>query len=111
MKAVRIVGIGKDLPGEPITNEELLQVCNLTDDKWTIEKALKWTEEKLGIQTRYVARDKTPEKVLFNHADPRYHNSTLCANAITKACENAHIPVTDLGENPSICSFCIKPHF
>merc|ERR1712137_921768 len=93
LREVRIVGIGKSLPGKAITNEYLLDHCNLTDnDKWTKEKALKWTTEKLGIETRYVARDYTDGRIHTNAPYPGYENSTLCANAIRNALENAHMP-------------------
>lgn len=95
LRAVRIIGVGKDLPGEPLSNEELLDVCNLTDEKWTKEKALQWTKERVGIEYRHVTRDK--KDVPAQRPAPGFENSTLCANAIRKAIENAKIDKLEIG--------------
>lgn len=100
LREVRIVGLGKHLPGEPLTNAELVSVCNLTDDKWTPEKCLKWTTEKLGIETRHVSRDKY--NVPAHRVEPGCENSSLCAKAIADALENSGYPKSEIGSLLSI---------
>ena len=95
LREVRIVGLGKHLPGEPLTNAELVDICNLTDDKWTPERCLKWTEEKIGIQTRHVSRDKVD--VPAQQIEPGCENSSLCAHAIENAINNSGYPKSDIG--------------
>ena len=43
LSQVRIVGIGKEMPGEPITNARMLSYCNLGPDITT-----EWIERKIG---------------------------------------------------------------
>lgn len=95
LREVRIVGLGKSLPGEPLTNAELVACTNLTDDKWTPERCLKWTTEKLGIETRHVSRDKYD--VPSHSITPGHENSSLCANAIEDAINNSGYPKEDIG--------------
>ncbi len=52
---VCIIGIGKSLPGEPITNQMILQSLNLPE-----EVTEKFVKSKIKINTRHVAR-KLPE--------------------------------------------------
>ena len=87
-----------------MTNAELLDAANLTDDVWTKEKALKWTEERLGIQTRHIARDKSNFPSFTT--PPGAENSSLCANAIRKAVENSGYDLSDIGEVPFVESRC-----
>jgi len=94
LREVRMIGLGKDLPGPPMTNAELLDVTNLTDEEWTKEKALEWTTRRLGIVTRHVTRDKT--NVPAYVCSPGCENSSLCANAIRRAAENAGCDLSEI---------------
>lgn len=102
LREVRIIGVGSDLPGEPISNEALLDYCNLVDEEdgegaWTREKCLEWIDKRVGIEYRHSSRNVDPPGPV-NQFEPYEHTRTsaLAANAIRKAVETAGLQVADL---------------
>jgi 3-oxoacyl-[acyl-carrier-protein] synthase-3 len=77
----QIVGWGMHVPEKVITNKELEQIVDTTDD---------WIRDRTGIEERHVA------------ADPRETSATLGAAAARKALEVADIPASKV--NLIICS-------
>ncbi|MBZ0092088.1 MAG: 3-oxoacyl-ACP synthase, partial [Sulfuricellaceae bacterium] len=48
MRSVGIAGLGFYIPEQCVTNQELAQMVETTDE---------WIREKIGIQTRYIAAE------------------------------------------------------
>lgn len=101
LREVRIIGVGSDLPGEPISNEALLDYCNLVDKEgegsWTREKCLAWIADRVGIEYRHSSRNVDPPGPV-DQFEPYEHarTSALAANAIRKAVATAGLQVEDL---------------
>src|SRR4051812_206212 len=55
LRRVFVIGVGSELPGDPITNEEVILRCNLPP-----EITPEFCTKKIGINTRYAAR-KLPD--------------------------------------------------
>ena len=74
MKSIKIVGTGASFPSRILTNAELEQLVDTSDE---------WITERTGIKERRIA-------------DADTSTSDLCAGAVREACEQAGIDPSDL---------------
>lgn len=74
MKSVKIVGTGVSLPQKVLTNADLEQMVDTSDE---------WITERTGISERRIAA-------------PDVSTSDLCAGAIARACESAGMAPSEL---------------
>ena len=75
-RGVRIAGTGSALPSRALTNTDLEKIMDTSDE---------WIVQRTGIHTRYIVDKEKGER-----------NSTLSADALTKALASANIPAQDL---------------
>jgi 3-oxoacyl-[acyl-carrier-protein] synthase III len=74
LKSIKIVSTGISLPSKVLTNADLEQLVDTSDE---------WITERTGIKTRHIAAEGES-------------TSDLCAGAIRHACERASIDPADL---------------
>eukprot|EP01130_Rhizamoeba_saxonica_P006416 TRINITY_DN2559_c0_g1_i4.p1 TRINITY_DN2559_c0_g1~~TRINITY_DN2559_c0_g1_i4.p1 ORF type:complete len:124 (+),score=15.64 TRINITY_DN2559_c0_g1_i4:58-429(+) len=97
MNQVRIIGTGHSFPGDPVETSTIFDWLDIT----LVDQ--KWAADKLGIETRHVARECPPSN---DNAQlkPGCQNSDLSATAILNALEVAKLDVHDL--DMIICATC-----
>ena len=75
MNGIKIIGVGKFLPGKPITNLDMEKIFGIRED---------WIEEVIGTKTRYFATDLYQKKIQYQLAD-------ISVKAATEAVGNARV--------------------
>lgn len=80
MNGIKIIGVGKFLPGMPITNLDMEKIFGIRED---------WIEEVIGTKTRYFATDLYQKKI-------EYHLADISVKAATEAIENARVQLKDI---------------
>ena len=89
--ALAVLGTGHALPGEPVSNEVLVEQAGLTGRSRSL--ALK-IAERLGIETRHVSRSWTAR---IDAPRAGMGNADLAARAVQCALEAAGLQAQDLG--------------
>eukprot|EP01128_Nolandella_sp_AFSM9_P001628 TRINITY_DN1186_c0_g1_i1.p1 TRINITY_DN1186_c0_g1~~TRINITY_DN1186_c0_g1_i1.p1 ORF type:complete len:244 (-),score=50.29 TRINITY_DN1186_c0_g1_i1:249-980(-) len=86
---VRIIGVGHELPGDPITTKQAMEHGNVTNfDE-------EWVKEKLGIETRYSVRE-LPGKFNEPSLKEGFSNSDICTTAAKRALKKAGMTADQL---------------
>lgn len=80
VQAIRMIGFGEYLPGEPVTNEQMEEVFSIRKE---------WIDLMIGNTSRYFAVDFKRGTVNFNLTD-------ICTEAAVRAIEDAGIEKTDI---------------
>jgi 3-oxoacyl-[acyl-carrier-protein] synthase III len=75
-RGVSLAGVGSALPSRVLTNKDLEKVMDTSDE---------WIVQRTGIHTRYVIDPSKGESTY-----------TLGADALTRACQSARLPVEEL---------------